>query len=278
MQNTLTDNNIPFSLNKKWHPFHIVDPSPWPFFVSLQVFILAVNFICYMHKYNTVWPLFFSFVFFSIILGFWFTDVVYEGTYLGHHTLAVQWGLRFGFILFLLSEVMFFVSFFWAFFHSSLAPSIWIGGVWPPVGIVTLDPWKIPLFNTCVLLLSGATVTWCQAAVIGGNSIESLFSLFYTVVLGVLFTASQYFEYLHAPFSIADGIYGSLFYMMTGFHGIHVIIGTIFLIVAFFRLRIGHFTKEHHIGLEIAAWYWHFVDVVWLFLYAVVYIWSNSYK
>ncbi len=268
-----------FSVKKhKFHPFHIVDPSPWPILSSFQTFILLLSSVCYFHSLISVNIVFLCLFSLFLTILFWGTDVIYEGTYLGHHTLLVQKGLRLGFLLFLATEVMFFASFFWAFFHSSLSPTIWIGGVWPPLGIVPLSPWKIPLLNTCILLLSGATVTLCQASVLGGNAKMALWSLFYTIALGLIFTSLQAFEYIHAPFSISDGIYGSLFYMMTGFHGFHVIVGTVFLIIAFLRLRLGHFTKEHHLGLEVAAWYWHFVDVVWLFLYAVVYIWSNSYK
>lgn len=263
---------------RKFHPFHILDQSPWPIFTAFQTFNLLFGSVCYFHgllKFNFV---FFSLINLVAILLAWGFDVVWEGTFLGHHTLLVQKGLRLGFLLFLATEVMFFVSFFWAFFHSSLSPTIWIGGVWPPLGILPLSPWKIPLLNTCILLLSGATVTLCQASVLGNNSEEALWSLFYTICLGVVFTLLQFFEYVYAPFSISDGIYGSLFFMMTGFHGFHVIIGTIFLIISFLRMRLGHFSTTRHLGLEVAAWYWHFVDVVWLFLYAVVYIWSNSYK
>ena len=263
---------------QKFHPFHILDQSPWPIFTAFQTFNLLLTSVCYFHRYMPICYVLLSLANLALIMLVWGFDVIREGTFLGHHTLFVQKGLRLGFLLFLATEVMFFASFFWAFFHSSLSPTIWIGGVWPPLGVIPLSPWKIPLLNTCILLLSGATVTLCQASVLGNNSELALQSLFATISLGLLFTLLQIFEYKYASFSISDGIYGSLFYMMTGFHGFHVIVGTIFLIISFFRLHSGHFSITRHLGLEVSAWYWHFVDVVWLFLYAVVYIWSNSYK
>jgi heme/copper-type cytochrome/quinol oxidase subunit 3 len=270
-------------LNNQQHPFHIVKPSPWPFLVSVSLYIILVITVLWMHNYaiyNNFFTVFlplgcWSFLF-SIISWFW--DIIIEATFEGHHTFAVQKGLRIGFILFIVSEIIFFFSFFWAFFHSSVSPSIWIGAVWPPLGIQTINPWGLPLLNTAILLSSGVTVTWAHKAitagfiapasgVVGYNARSQVFfGLALTIILGLIFTGVQLFEYIHSGFSIND--------VITGFHGFHVLVGTIFLIVCFFRHVSYHFTRDHHLGFEIAIWYWHFVDVVWIFLYIFVYIWG----
>jgi cytochrome c oxidase subunit 3 len=186
----------------------------------------------------------------------------------------VQSGLSLGFILFVLSEVMAFMSVFWAFFHSALAPTVEIGATWPPVGIESLDPFAIPLLNTILLLSSGAFVTWAHHALIKGDRKGAIIGLFITIVLAIIFTALQGFEYIEAPFSFADSVFGTVFYASTGLHGLHVIVGTIFLAVAFVRIIQYHLTDSHHNGFEASILYWHFVDVVWLFLYIFVYVWS----
>tara|TARA_B110000879_G_scaffold62229_1_gene87397 strand:- start:2873 stop:3562 length:690 start_codon:yes stop_codon:yes gene_type:complete len=205
----------------------------------------------------------------------WWRDIIREGTIEGQHTMRVQKGLRMGMLLFIVSEVMFFFAFFWAFFHASFNPSVALGGVWPPAFMVILDPWKVPLLNTIILLTSGATVTWAHHAIVWGSKGHAMSALLYTVALATVFTGLQAFEYVTAPFSISDSIYGSTFFMATGFHGFHVFIGTCFLTVCFFRLTLNHFTREHHFGFEAAAWYWHFVDVVWLFLFITIYWWGS---
>ena len=206
----------------------------------------------------------------------WWRDVIREGTFQGHHTREVQTGLRYGMLLFIVSEIMFFLAFFWAFFHSSLSPTVDIGCVWPPKGIEVVDPWEIPLLNTMLLLTSGASVTWAHHAILAGKSREGVIALLYTVVLAAIFTGFQAYEYLEAPFTLSDGIYGSTFYMATGFHGFHVIIGTLFLSVCLYRLYQHHYTAGHHVGFEAAAWYWHMVDVVWLFLFVCMYYWGGA--
>ena len=206
----------------------------------------------------------------------WWRDVIREGTYQGHHTLVVQKGLRYGMLLFITSEVMFFFAFFWAFFHSALSPTIEIGAVWPPVGIETINAFEVPLLNTAVLLTSGATVTWCHHAIVAGDRANAIKGLLITVVLGIFFTWLQALEYVEATFTIADSVFGSSFFVATGFHGLHVFIGTTFLGVGLVRLINHHFSKHHHNGLEAAIWYWHMVDVVWLFLYIFVYWWSGA--
>lgn len=258
------------------HAFHLVDPSPWPLISGISAFMLTFGFALYMHGYSSgefLWK--FGLIMILFMMCCWWRDIVREGTYEGQHTSSVQTGLKMGVILFIVSEVMFFFAFFWAFFHSSFNPSPAIGGVWPPAYIVTLNPWKIPLLNTFILLSSGASVTWAHHAIVMGSKHQASIALLVTVALAAIFTALQGYEYISAPFTISDGIYGSTFYMATGFHGFHVLIGTIFLTVCLFRLYFNHFTRQHHFGFEAAAWYWHFVDVVWLFLFITVYVWGS---
>jgi cytochrome c oxidase subunit 3 len=259
------------------HPFHLVDPSPWPLITSIAALGTTTGGVMYFHGYNHGQFLLFTSLFFLIFMMFiWWRDVVRESTFEGNHTKSVEYGLRMGMVLFIVSEVMFFFAFFWAFFHSSLSPAIEIGGVWPPLGIETFSPWEVPLLNTLILLTSGATVTVCHNTLITGERTLAINSLIATILLAALFTGFQVFEYLHASFTIADSVYGSTFFMATGFHGFHVFVGTCFLSVCLFRLNANHFTREHHFGFEAAAWYWHFVDVVWLFLFVVVYWWGGN--
>jgi cytochrome c oxidase subunit 3 len=258
------------------HPFHLVDPSPWPFLAGIAAFNLTTGFVMYMHFYQGGFYIFsFGFLLLLFVFFVWWRDIVREATFQGHHTKQVQIGLRWGMILFIVSEIMFFFAFFWGFFASSLAPTIEIGGIWPPPGINVLNPWEIPLLNTLVLLLSGFTCTWAHHAMIEGNRQTVILSLGLTVFLGIFFSILQGMEYYEADFTISDGIYGSTFFLTTGFHGFHVLVGTTFLIVCFFRVLSYHFTRNHHFGFEAAAWYWHFVDVVWLFLFVSIYWWGG---
>ena len=212
----------------------------------------------------------------------WWADTIKEADK-GDHTKVVSLHLRYGMIMFIASEVMFFVAWFWAFFDASLfageaaqvARVEHTGGQWPPEGIQVLDPYHLPLYNTVILLLSGTTVTWAHHALIHNQRSMLKMMLAITVVLGVLFTLVQAYEYAHAPFTFSESIYGATFFMATGFHGFHVLIGTIFLIVCLLRAMVGHFKPEQHFGFEAAAWYWHFVDVVWLFLFFAVYVWAS---
>lgn len=205
----------------------------------------------------------------------WWRDVIREASYQGIHTAEVVAGLKLGVILFIVSEAMLFFSFFWAYFHNSLSPSVELGGVWPPVGIEVLNPFQIPLLNTCILLTSGATVTWAHHGLIANRREDAIVGLFLTIVLGIIFTALQGMEYVEAPFTIADSIFGSAFFMTTGLHGFHVLVGTLFLLVCFIRLINYHFTKDHHLGFESAILYWHFVDYVWLIVFACYYVWAS---
>ena len=259
------------------HPFHIVDVSPWPLLSAFGAFFLLFGLTLYVHQYVEGFKLFvLGFLTTLVVSALWWRDIVREGTYEGAHTFQVQYGLRFGMILFIVSEIMLFFAFFWAYFHSSLNPVADIGGVWPPKWIEVINPWLIPLLNTAILLTSGASLTWSHAAVLGGYRLEAITGLLFTLVLAVFFTAFQAYEYLNAPFGISDGIYGTTFYMLTGLHGFHVIVGTLFLGVALYRQTIHHYTVNNHIGYESAAWYWHFVDVVWIFLFLAVYSWGGQ--
>jgi len=259
------------------HPYHLVDPSPWPILAGLSAFALTTGLVMYMHNYiGGGYLLTSGFVSLVSVMGIWWRDVVRESTFQGHHTKPVQTGLKEGMILFIASEVMFFFAFFWAFFWSAAGPVVEIGCVWPPAGIEVLNAFEVPLLNTLILLTSGATCTWAHFALIEGNREQALAGLGLTVLLGILFTLCQAFEYIEAEFTLSDGIYGSTFFMATGFHGFHVLVGTTFLIVCLYRTFRNHFTTGHHLGFEAAAWYWHFVDVVWLFLFCTIYYWGGA--
>lgn len=258
------------------HPYHLVDASPWPIITATAVLTTLVGDVLYMHGFKGGGlTLILGLIFLIASMAAWWQDVIFEATYEGHHTSYVQTGLRYGMLLFILSEIMFFIAFFWAFFHSSLSPAIQIGAVWPPKGIAVFNPWKIPFLNTLILLLSGASVTWAHYALVSGKRVDTFYGLLLTVILGLIFTGFQIYEYIEAPFTMSDSIYGSIFFMATGFHGFHVLVGTTFLLVCLIRHFNYHFTVEHHFGFEAAAWYWHFVDVIWLFLFISIYWWGS---
>lgn len=257
------------------HGFHLVDPSPWPIFTSLGLWGFTAGLVGWFQGFHYGGALaalsFLSLIYVAII---WWRDVLRESVYQGHHTKAVQKGIMYGMILFIVSELMLFAGFFWAFGHSSLAPSIDIGGVWPPRGIQVFNPFEIPFLNTLILLTSGASVTWAHYAILLGNTKQTLYALGITIALAAVFTVFQGFEYCTAGFTISDSIYGSCFYMLTGLHGAHVIVGTLFLTVCLVRASKSQLRPDHHLGFELAALYWHFVDVVWLVVFAVVYYWG----
>jgi cytochrome c oxidase subunit 3 len=266
------------------HDYHLVQPSAWPIVGSVAAFLAAVGAIAYFQTLKQQPPLFGVFSGPWLLLGGmvlliitfigWWRDVVKESVVLGDHTPVVKLGLRYGMILFIASEVMFFVAWFWAYFNAALFPADVNLADWPPPTVATFDPWDLPLLNTLILLTSGTTVTWAHHAIQTGDQKGAVNGLGITILLGLLFTAVQAYEYSHAAFPFAGNVYGATFFMATGFHGFHVIVGTIFLIVCWFRARAGHFTPERHFGFEAAAWYWHFVDVVWLFLFAAIYVWG----
>ncbi|MCB5410129.1 cytochrome c oxidase subunit 3 [Pseudogemmobacter faecipullorum] len=281
----------------KNHDYHILPPSVWPFLGAVGAFIMAFGLVLWISpQIDTSTPLMAVFghqpwvfmigvlVVFYTMFG-WFSDMVKEGQ-TGDHTPVVRIGLRYGMLFFITSEAMFFVAWFWAFFKARLYPmtegSPWVDGTWPPAGIETFDPWHLPLMNTLILLLSGCAVTWAHHAIAHENNRKDLIQgLTIGVLLGVIFTFLQAYEYSHASFGFATNIdgepslYGGVFFMATGFHGFHVLMGTIMLFVCLMRARAGHFTQEQHVGFEAAAWYWHFVDVVWLFLFFVIYVWGQ---
>jgi cytochrome c oxidase subunit III len=262
------------------HDYHIVEPSPWPVVGAVASFILALGAVYAMHG-GTAWALAPGFALTFYTMAMWWRDVRNEAE-AGFHTRVVQIHHRYGMMLFIASEVMFFVAWFWAYFDPALYPDSInqfertevLGGVWPPQGIATFDPWHLPLLNTLILLTSGTTVTWAHHAIVEGDRKSAKQALWLTVGLGVLFSLLQAYEYSHAAFAFSGNIYGATFYMATGFHGFHVIVGTIFLAVCLFRLYKGDFTPKQHFGFEAAAWYWHFVDVVWLFLFVAIYVWG----
>nr|YP_004221801.1 cytochrome c oxidase subunit III [Pristomyrmex punctatus]BAJ53352.1 cytochrome oxidase subunit III [Pristomyrmex punctatus]BAJ53365.1 cytochrome oxidase subunit III [Pristomyrmex punctatus] len=254
------------------HPFHLVTFSPWPILISINLFNNFIYIINWFYSFNY----FMMFTLLSTLLCMyqWWRDITREATYQGNHTNYVYKGIRMGMMLFIISEILFFFSFFWAFFHSSLTPNVEIGQLWPPMGIKPFNPFDIPLMNTIILISSGMTVTWSHHAMINMNLNETMKSLILTIMLGLYFSGLQLIEYIEAPFTIADSTYGSTFFIATGFHGIHVMIGSMFLFFCYMRMKNLHFSPIHHFGFEAAAWYWHFVDVIWLFLYMSIYWWT----
>ena len=273
------------------HPFHLVNPSPLPFLSSMSLLVLVAGTLLFMHpeQFKSSPPiagkvvLGLGFVMVLSCMYHWWKTVISEGLHEKAHTYAVQNGLRFGMVLFIASEVMFFVAFFWAFFGASIYPrlpleDVWAiaEGIWPPAGIETFNAWDLPFLNTLILLLSGTTVTWAHYALLQNNQRELIRALWLTVLLGASFTALQAYEYAHAAFGFKQGIYATTFYMATGFHGFHVLVGTIFLAVCLVRSYRGTLTEKGHLGFEFAAWYWHFVDVVWIFLFIFIYWWGGG--
>ena len=275
------------------HDFHLVNPSPWPLVGSVSAFIMMIGAVVWMRSddgglFGLSGPWMFLIGFAGVLYTMleWWRDVVKEAEE-GFCTPVVQIGQRYGMVLFIASEVMFFVAWFWAYFNVSLFPgtteslgaltgqvdrSALIGAVWPPAGTATFDPWHLPLINTIILLTSGATVTWAHHALQHGDRKGTRNGLIVTILLGLTFTCVQAYEYAHAGFGFAGDLYGTTFFMATGFHGFHVIVGTIFLSVCLLRVVKGQMTPRQHFGFEAAAWYWHFVDVVWLFLFSVIYV------
>jgi cytochrome c oxidase subunit 3 len=270
------------------HPFHLVSQSPWPIITAIYLFYFVITVITWFHDdyiehLNTFTLLLQNInLYFSLItISFWFNDIIKESTFEGFHTNKVQIGLKQGFLIFIISEIMFFGGFFWAFFHTSLAANIDIGQYWPPIGIYNLNTWTLPFLNTLILISSGIAVTYihrllvCKLLINYPLRYEISLAFGITIFYGLLFTFIQRYEYIHANFDISDSIYGATFYSLTGLHGLHVLVGTIFLIMGFLRHLKYHITIEHHFGLEAAIWYWHFVDVVWLFIFISVYWWAN---
>ena len=269
--------------SSKTHPYHLVNPSKWPILMAFSIMTLVVGAALSLHKEPSGLPVLFAGV--AAVVAccfFWWRDVLIEGKRDHVYNPAVRMGLRYGMALFICSEVMFFVAFFWAYFGAAFFPvlpltDVWAikAGVWPPSNIITFNAFDLPFMNTLILLLSGTTVTWAHASLLEGNNRDVIRGLACTVALGAFFSVCQAYEYSHAAFGLKDGKYAATFYLATAFHGLHVMIGTAFLAVMLVRAKRGTLTREDHLGFEFAAWYWHFVDVVWLFLFIGIY-WLTS--
>nr|YP_009500693.1 cytochrome c oxidase subunit 3 [Anoeconeossa unicornuta]AWU48836.1 cytochrome c oxidase subunit 3 [Anoeconeossa unicornuta] len=257
----------------KNHQFHLVDLSPWPLVISFSLLSLAISSSILFNTKNS-FPLITSCLVTTLISMLWWRDVHRESTFQGNHTFFVVLSMKYGMILFIASEIFFFFSFFWSFFHHSLSPNQEIGLCWPPQSINPFNPLHIPLMNTIILLSSGVSVSWAHSSMSMNNWTQTKNSLLLTIILGLYFSLLQMYEYMDSSFCISDSVYGSSFFITTGFHGIHVIVGTLFLIHSFIRLSKLHFSSNHHVGLEMAIWYWHFVDIVWLFVYTFMYWWG----
>nr|YP_010447214.1 cytochrome c oxidase subunit III [Lottia goshimai]UTM92222.1 cytochrome c oxidase subunit 3 [Lottia peitaihoensis] len=261
---------MPFNMTK----YHRVQPSPWPFCAAISTATFTTGMLEWLWQHTTLglfWGLF------SVLLTacFWWRDVIREATFQGKHTKLVQSFIKTGMLLFIASEAMFFVSFFWAFLHFALSPTFEVGMTWPPLGVYPPNAWGVPLLNSTLLISSGFTLTWASRAVKEASKWSAAAGLLSTLILGAIFMWVQANEWWDAPFDIRDSVYGNCFYMMTGLHGLHVFAGLVFILVCFIRLLRNHFSTARHLGLQCAIWYWHFVDVVWIFLWAVVYVWGG---
>nr|YP_010140057.1 cytochrome c oxidase subunit III [Kalasha nativa]QQK57709.1 cytochrome c oxidase subunit III [Kalasha nativa] len=256
------------------HPFHMVDKSPWPITGAIGTMSMASGLIMWFSQKNKM-MMFMGTMIIMLTMTQWWRDTIRESTFQGNHTQSVEVSMKLGMMLFIMSEIMFFLSFFWAFFHSSLSPTMEIGMQWPPMGIKTFNPMNIPMLNTMILLSSGMSMTWAHNSLVKKNLTQTKQSLIITMSLGVYFSILQAYEYMESAFCMSDSIYGSTFFLSTGFHGIHVMIGTMFILTTSLRSMKLHFSKSHHVGFEASAWYWHFVDVIWLFLYISVYWWGS---
>ena len=281
--------NVEYGTTGKPHPYHLVRPSIWPLAGAFAGGLLAVGAVMFMHEVKLggmevgLKGVFLGLAAVLAVMFFWWKDVIFESVTEKAHTPIAAFGMRYGMALFIASEVMFFVAFFWAFFDASLyagQENMYLrvdhtGGHWPPKGIETIPAFDLPFLMTLILLLSGCTVTWAHHALLEGHKKEVVQALRLSVFLGVFFLCFQVYEYAHAHFGFTGGIYPSTFFMATGFHGFHVFVGTVFLAVCWLRAKKDHFTQDSHFGFEAAAWYWHFVDVVWLFLFIAIYWWGS---
>uniref|UniRef100_UPI0030FF12B4 cytochrome c oxidase subunit 3 n=1 Tax=Synergus nanlingensis TaxID=3135082 RepID=UPI0030FF12B4 len=255
------------------HPFHLVTLSPWPLLTSLSIFITMIGSIK-MFNNNLFLLMIYGFMMIIMCSYQWWRDIIRESTFQGLHTKYIYKLLKMGMFLFIISELLFFISFFWAYFHSSLSPNIEIGMMWPPMNIQQFNPMKSNMLNTMILLSSGITITYSHYSILTNKMTKSVFNLLLTLILGFMFTLIQLYEYLNSSFSISDSIYGSLFFMTTGFHGLHVIIGSLFLLIMLIRMTMNQMSLFHHFGFEAASWYWHFVDIIWIIVYSMIYWWN----
>jgi cytochrome c oxidase subunit 3 len=257
------------------HPYHLVESSPYALLVSLSLSLLMLSSIlCFSGQIFHDVLTYIGLICLVLCISLWCNDIIREGSYQGYHTLRVQSGLTLGFVLFVISEVAVFASVFWAFFHSSLSPSVDIGCIWPPLGVCAINPLEVPLLNTVVLLLSSATLTYAHHALLVLSRCHLLLGSGLTIALSLLFTFLQYYEFSFSSFTISDSIYGSTFFALTGLHGLHILLGTVFLSVAVLRLALYHITDSHYLGYQSSILYWHFVDLIWIFVYTFAYLWS----
>ncbi|UAT43019.1 cytochrome c oxidase subunit 3 [Anaplasmataceae bacterium AB001_6] len=269
------------------HKFHIIDPSYKPIFTSFSLFLLVISFVLFMREKNflTIFAFLASLSILLFSLFLWWKDIILEAIRDKAHNEVVQKGLKIGMILFIITEIVFFGSYFASFFtawiNTYIIEDFWniIVSSWPPEGIKTVDPLEIPFINTCILLLSGCSVSWAHYALLNKDNTNLVNALFITIMLGLIFIFLQFFEFAHSDFNFVEegikSLYTSNFYMLTGFHGAHVIIGVIFLTVCLIRAIKGQLTPLNHLGFEFASWYWHFVDVVWIFVFLFVYVFSR---
>nr|AKE07173.1 cytochrome c oxidase subunit III [Liposcelis nr. bostrychophila AZ] len=258
-------------MKMKFNDFHLVDFSPWPLLMSMVVLNLILSIFM---KMNYKMFNFLSIVSFMFVFMIWARDITRESTYQGNHTKKVMKSLKLGMLLFISSEIMFFLSFFWTFFHSSLNPDLVLGHVWPSWGIQSINPMSIPLLNTLILVSSGVSITFSHHKMLNQNWNSSVNWTILTIILGAYFTSLQGLEYMFSSFTIMDSVYGSIFFMATGFHGLHVIVGTSLIMYSLVRLIKLEFSYFHHLMYEFSCWYWHFVDLIWLFLFLFIYWWG----
>lgn len=264
-------------INKQAHPYHLVDPSPWPILGSFGALAATSGAVMWFHSYSGGgFILTAGLIIIALVMTFWWRDIIRESSFEGNHTSEVEAGVRKGMLLFIVSEILFFSAFFWGFFYSSISPDPSVGAVWPPADVTIFDAWEMPFLNTLILLNSACAITISHESLFAGRRGMAIGALGYTIFNAVVFMAFQLYEYLHASFDITDSVYGAAFFMATGFHGFHVFVGTCFLIVCFYRMVTHQFSQVHFSGFDTAAWYWHFVDVVWLFLFLAVYWWGGN--
>lgn len=269
--NGIVNNGIMiYSINQQ--PYHLVENSPHPFNASISLFIIAIGIATLLHGSSSM-LLWIGLLHLLLVFVLWQRDIIIEATYHGLHSNPVVGGLTMGFNLFIASEVALFASVFWAYFHSALSPTPSIGCIWPPIGIQAIQPYGLPLLGSLILLNSGVTVTVAHYAILGTNRARTLTYLLYTILLGLIFTTIQVFEYNYAPFTMSDGIFGSLFYFGTGLHGLHIVVGTTMLCVSYALIRSYIASDQVHLGFKASILYWHFVDILWVFIYLAIYIW-----
>lgn len=255
------------------HFYHIVTRRPWPLLISLRIFITIIGRIKIFNYIN--YSLIILGFYIIILISFqWWRDIIRERTFQGLHTIKINKLLSLGIFLFIFSELFFFISFFWSYFHSALSPNIELGRLWPPKNIYQFNPYDIPLFNTIILLSSGVTITWSHHCLLNKNKSKRLIRILITIMLGIIFSLIQLYEYIQSSFCLNDSIYSSLFFIITGFHGFHVIIGRIFLLIILIRIYYNHISSYHHFGFEAASWYWHFVDIIWIIVFSIIYWWN----